>query len=227
LIGHNETAGAVPNYEAQLEDAMRMYESHGVSIVKTGYVRHNGDIIDRNGGREWFAGQYMVRHNLHVAEVAAAHHIAIDAHEPVKDTGLRRTWPTMISREGARGQEYNAWGNPTNPPEHTVIIPFTRMLGGPMDFTPGIFDVAHGQQEVARRVQSTVATQLAEYVVLYSPIQMAADLPENYEARLDAFQFIRDVPTDWETSRTLQGDIGEFVVVADCSVAGTIGSWVH
>ena len=166
------------------------------------------------GGREWFAGQYMVRHNLHVAEVAATHHIAIDAHEPVKDTGLRRTWPNMISREGARGQEYNAWGKPTNPPEHTVILPFTRMLGGPMDFTPGIFDVAHGQQDVSRRVQSTVATQLAEYVVLYSPIQMAADLPENYEARLDAFQFIRDVPTDWETSKTLQGDIGEFIVVA-------------
>jgi alpha-glucosidase len=214
LIGHNETAGAVPNYEAQLEDAMRLYENHGVSAVKTGYVRHSGDIIDQSGGREWFAGQYMVRHNLHVAEVAAAHHIAIDAHEPVKDTGLRRTWPNMISREGARGQEYNAWGIPTNPPEHTVIIPFTRMLGGPMDFTPGIFDVAHGQQDVSRRVQSTVATQLAEYVVLYSPVQMAADLPQNYEARLDAFQFIRDVPTDWETSKTLQGDIGEFIVVA-------------
>jgi alpha-glucosidase len=214
LIGHNETAGAVPNYEAQLEDAMRLYENHGVSAVKTGYVRHSGDIIDRSGAREWFAGQYMVRHNLHVAEVAAAHHIAIDAHEPVKDTGLRRTWPNMVSREGARGQEFNAWGIPTNPPEHTVIIPFTRMLGGPMDFTPGIFDVAHGQQDVSRRVQSTVATQLAEYVVLYSPVQMAADLPENYEARLDAFQFIRDVPTDWETSKTLQGDIGEFIVVA-------------
>jgi alpha-glucosidase len=214
LIGHNETAGAVPNYEAQLENAMRMYERHGVTIVKTGYVRHSGDIVDQSGGREWFAGQYMVRHNLHVAEVAAAHHIAIDAHEPVKDTGLRRTWPNMISREGARGQEYNAWGIPTNPPEHTVIIPFTRMLGGPMDFTPGIFDVVHGQKDVTLRVQSTVATQLAEYVVLYSPIEMAADLPENYEGRGDAFQFILDVPTDWETSKTLQGDIGQFIVVA-------------
>jgi alpha-glucosidase len=214
LIGHNETAGAVPNYEAQLEDAMRMYERHGVTIVKTGYVRHSGDIVDQSGGREWFAGQYMVRHNLHVAEVAAAHHIAIDAHEPVKDTGLRRTWPNMISREGARGQEYNAWGIPTNPPQHTVIIPFTRMLGGPMDFTPGIFDVAHGQKDVTLRVQSTLATQLAEYVVLYSPIEMAADLPENYEGRGDAFQFILDVPTDWETSKTLQGDIGQLIVVA-------------
>jgi len=214
LIGHHETAGAVPNYEAQLEDAMSLYEKHGVSVVKTGYVRHSGDIVDQRGGREWFAGQYMVRHNLHVAEVAAAHHIAIDAHEPVKDTGLRRTWPNMISREGARGQEYNAWGIPTNPPEHTVILPFTRMLAGPMDFTPGIFDVVHGQNDVTRRVQSTVATQLAEYVVLYSPVAMAADLPRNYEARRDAFQFILDVPADWETSKTLQGDIGLFIVVA-------------
>lgn len=220
LIGHNETAGGVPNYESQLEAAMALYERHGMTIVKSGYVRHSGDIIDENGAREWFAGQYMVRHNLHVAEVAAAHHIAIDAHEPVKDTGLRRTWPNMISREGARGQEYNAWGTPTNPPEHTVIIPFTRMLGGPMDFTPGIFDVAHGQTDVTRRVQSTIATQLAEYVVLYSPIEMAADLPENYEAHRDAFQFILDVPTDWETSRTLQGDIGQFIVVARLQRAG-------
>ncbi len=214
LIGHNETGGAVVNYEAQLDDAMKLYQSVGVSEVKTGYVRHSGDIIAADGSRQWFAGQYMVRHNLHVAEVAAAHRIAIDAHEPVKDTGLRRTWPNMISREGARGQEYNAWGRPTNPPEHVVILPFTRMLGGPMDFTPGIFDIARGGTELTHRVQSTLATQLAEYVVLYSPVQMAADLPENYEARPDAFQFIRDVPTDWEVSRTLAGEIGEHIVVA-------------
>ncbi len=214
LIGHNETGGGVPNYEAQLEDAMKLYESVGVSQVKTGYVHHAGDIIDQNGEKQWFAGQYMVRHNLHVAEVAAAHHIAIDAHEPVKDTGLRRTWPNMIAREGARGQEYNAWGDPTNPPEHVTIIPFTRMLSGPMDFTPGIFDVAHGKTDVTKRAQSTIANQLALYVVLYSPIQMAADLLENYEARPDAFQFIRDVVTDWETSKTLQARIGDYVVVA-------------
>jgi alpha-glucosidase len=214
LIGHNETGGGVPNYAAQLEDAMKLYESVGVSQVKTGYVRHAGDIVDEQGQKQWFAGQYMVRHHLHVVEVAAAHHIAIDAHEPVKDTGLRRTWPNMLAREGARGQEYNAWGTPTNPPEHTVILPFTRMLGGPMDFTPGIFDVAHGKTDVTLRVQSTIAVQLAEYVVLYSPIQMAADLPENYEARPDAFQFIRDVPTDWETSRTLAGEVGDYIVVA-------------
>ncbi|WP_404333588.1 glycoside hydrolase family 97 protein [Sphingomonas sp. MMS12-HWE2-04] len=214
LIGHNETGGAVVNYESQLEDAMAFYEKLGVHVVKTGYVKNSGEILDAEGGKQWFAGQYMVRHNLHVAEVAAKHRVAIDAHEPVKDTGLRRTWPNMISREGARGQEYNAWGVPTNPPEHLTILPFTRMLAGPMDFTPGIFDLAHGQNDVTLRVQSTLTAQLAEYVVLYSPVQMAADLPENYEAQPAAFQFIRDVPTDWETTRTLQSDIGNYVVVA-------------
>lgn len=214
LIGHHETAGGVPNYEAQLNDAMKLYEDAGVSAVKTGYVRHSGTILDPEGGNQWFAGQYMVRHHQKVIETAAAHHIAIDAHEPVKDTGLRRTWPNAVSREGARGQEFNAWGNPTNPPEHVAILPFTRMLAGPMDYTPGIFDIAHSKDELTRRVQSTLATQLALYVVLYSPIHMAADLPENYEARPDAFQFIRDVPTDWERSITLAGEIGDYIVVA-------------
>jgi alpha-glucosidase len=156
----------------------------------------------------------MVRHHLHVVEAAAAHHIAIDAHEPVKDTGLRRTWPNMISREGARGQEYNAWARPTSAPDHLTILPFTRFLSGPMDFTPGIFDVQFGHTQLNERVQSTVATQLAEYVVLYSPIQMAADLPENYRARPDVFRFIDDVPTDWETSKTLAAEIGAYVVTA-------------
>ncbi|WP_116092361.1 glycoside hydrolase family 97 protein [Sphingomonas crusticola] len=220
LIGHNETAGAIPNYERQLDAAMTLYEQVGIPIVKTGYVHHSGDIVDEQGGLQWFAGQYVVRHNLHVAQVAAAHRIAIDAHEPVKDTGLRRTWPNMVAREGARGQEYNAWGIPTNPPEHVVILPFTRMLSGPMDFTPGIFDIEHGQTELTRRVQSTLAVQLAEYVVLYSPIQMAADLPENYLKHMGAFQFIRDVPTDWETSRTLQGEVGDYVVVARLARGG-------
>ncbi|PSJ40661.1 glycoside hydrolase family 97 protein [Allosphingosinicella deserti] len=221
LIGHHETGGAVVNYENQLDEAMKLYERVGVAAVKTGYVKHSGTITDREGGRQWFAGQYMVRHNLKVAETAARYHIAIDAHEPVKDTGLRRTWPNMVSREGARGQEFNAWGRPTNPPEHLTILPFTRMLAGPMDYTPGIFDLTFGQTELTHRVQSTLATQLAEYVVLYSPIQMAADLPENYDARPDAFQFIRDVPTDWEISRTLQAEIGDFVVVARQPRGGT------
>jgi alpha-glucosidase len=120
----------------------------------------------------------------------------------------------MLSREGARGQEFNAWGRPTNPPEHLTILPFTRLLAGPMDFTPGIFDITFGKSDVNERVQSTLATQLALYVLVYSPVQMAADLPENYEKRPDAFQFIRDVPTDWENSRTLQGEIGDYVVIA-------------
>jgi len=218
LIGHNETAGAIENYESQLEAAMALYAANQVSVVKTGYVKENGFIerpLPGGGvGHEWFAGQYRVRHEVKVAEVAAAHRVAIDAHEPVKDTGLRRTWPNMLSREGARGQEYNAWGRPTNSPDHLTILPFTRLLAGPMDFTPGIFDLTFGKTDVTQRVQSTLATQLAEYVVIYSPVQMAADLPENYEKRPDAFQFIRDVPTDWENTRTLQAVIGDYVVIA-------------
>ncbi|MES1198807.1 MAG: glycoside hydrolase family 97 protein [Pseudomonadota bacterium] len=218
LIGHNETAGAVENYERQLEAAMTLYEQHGVRTVKTGYVRPNGSIErtlpDGTIGHEWFAGQYRVRHELHVVQVAAAHHVAIDAHEAVKDTGLRRTWPNMLSREAARGQEYNAWAHPTSPPDHLTILPFTRLLSGPMDFTPGIFDLTYGRTSVDSRVQSTLATQLAEYVVIYSPIEMAADLPENYRARPDVFKFIDDVPTDWEISRTLQAEIGAYVVTA-------------
>ena len=218
LIGHNETAGAVENYERQLEAAMTLYAANGVSVVKTGYVKPSGSIErtleDGTVGHEWFAGQYRVNHEMKVAEVAARNQISIVAHEPVKDTGLRRTWPNMLSREGARGQEFNAWGRPTNPPEHLTILPFTRLLAGPMDFTPGIFDITFGKTNVNERVQSTLATQLALYVLIYSPVQMAADLPENYEKRPDAFQFIRDVPTDWETSRTLQGMIGDYVVIA-------------
>jgi alpha-glucosidase len=128
----------VENYEAQLEDAMAMYAKLGVGVVKTGYVRHSGEIVDAAGGKQWFAGQYMVRHNLRVAEVAAKHHIAIDAHEPVKDTGLRRTYPNWISREGARGQEYQRLGRADQPARaRGTILVFTRMLAGPMDFTPG------------------------------------------------------------------------------------------
>ncbi len=214
LIGHHETAGAVVNYERQLEAAMALYQKVGVDRVKTGYVKHSGTILDEAGGQQWYAGQYMVRHHQKVVETAARYKIAINAHEPVKDTGLRRTYPNWVSREAARGQEFNAWGNPTNPPEHVTILPFTRLLAGPMDYTPGIFDLVHGKEKVAARVQSTLATQLALYVVIYSPVQMAADLPENYEARPDAFQFIRDVAVDWEMSRTLQAEVGDYVVVA-------------
>jgi alpha-glucosidase len=144
----------------------------------------------------------------------------VDAHEPIHDTGERRTWPNMMSREGARGQEYNAWGGEGgNPPEHESILFFTRMLSGPMDFTPGIFDILNqrptGTPKTLEepRVRTTLAKQLALYVVLYSPLQMAADLPEHY-ANQPAFQFIRDVPTDWENTRVLDGKIGDYVVVA-------------
>jgi alpha-glucosidase len=143
LIGHNETAGAVENYEAQLEDAMKLYEKLGVAWSRPAMSATAATIVDQEGGKQWFAGQYMVRHNLHVAEVAAKHHIAIDAHEPVKDTGLRRTWPNMGQPRRRARAGVQRLGHPTNPPEHTVtILPFTRMLAGPMDFTPGIFDVA-------------------------------------------------------------------------------------
>jgi len=218
LIGHNETAGAISNYEAQMDAGFAQYAKLGVRVVKTGYVKPNGTIervaADGSKQNEWFAGQYLVRHHQRVAETAAKHRVAIDIHEPVKDTGLRRTYPNIMSREGARGQEFNAWGDPTNPPEHVTILPFTRLLAGPMDFTPGILDITEGgKTDINKRVQSTLANQLALYVVLYSPLHMAADLPENYLRHRDAFQFIRDVPTDWERSRTLDARIGDYVVV--------------
>ena len=219
IIGHHETGGAVENYETQMEAGYARYESVGVHVIKTGYVKPSGTIVrgtnpDGTPQNEWFAGQYRVDHEVRAALAAAEHDIALNAHEPVKDTGLRRTYPNMISREGARGQEFNAWGRPTNPPEHVTILPFTRLLAGPMDYTPGIFDLTFGKTEVDERVQSTLATQLALYVVIYSPVQMAADLPENYARNPDAFQFIRDVPTDWEQSRTLAGVIGDYTVIA-------------
>ena len=218
LIGHHETSGHLTNYETQMEDAFALYERMGVTQVKTGYVADAGDLIriDETGEerREWHYGQYAVNHHIRVLETAARHHISINTHEPVKDTGLRRTYPNWISREGARGQEFNAWGVPPNPPEHIAMLAFTRMLGGPMDFTPGIFNLTFNGPDSVNRVQTTLAKQLALYVVIYSPIQMAADLPENYALNPEAFQFIRDVPTDWENSIALQGEVGDFVVTA-------------
>ncbi|GAB4522932.1 MAG: glycoside hydrolase family 97 protein [Amphiplicatus sp.] len=228
LIGHHETSGSVTNYENQLADAFDLYERLGVRQVKTGYVADAGRIkrVDEKGiaRYEYHDGQFMANHHLRVLEEAAKRRISINAHEPIKDTGLRRTYPNWIAREGARGQEYNAWGLPPNPPEHAAILPYTRMLSGPMDFTPGIFDLEPNRRppvredmprhDPASRVQTTLAKQLALYVVLYSPIQMAADLPENYEKRPDAFQFILDVPTDWEESAALAGEVGDYVVFA-------------
>ena len=151
----------------------------------------------------------MSNHHLRVVQAAAKHHVAINAHEPIKDTGLRRTYPNWISREGARGQEFNAWGNPQNPPEHEPNLIFTRMLAGPMDFTPGVLSL----QGRGQPLQSTLARQLALYVVLYSPIQMAADLPENYAKHMDAFQFIRDVPADWSETHVLNGEVGDYATL--------------
>lgn len=218
LVGHHETSGHISNYEAQMADAYDLYAKHGVSQIKTGYVADGGQAtrIDENGieRKEWHDGQLLVNHYLHSVTEAAKRHISINTHEPIKDTGLRRTYPNWISREGARGQEYNAWGSPPNPPEHTAMLPFTRMLSGPMDFTPGIFNLAYKGLDAENRVQTTLAKQLALYVVLYSPIQMVADLPEHYDAHPNAFQFIKDVPTDWAQSKALQGEVGDFVVFA-------------
>ena len=218
LIGHHETSGHISNYEAQMADAYDLYAKHGVSQIKTGYVADGGQAthIDENGieRKEWHDGQLMVNHYLYSVTEAAKRQISINTHEPVKDTGLRRTYPNWISREGARGQEYNAWGSPPNPPEHTAMLPFTRMLSGPMDFTPGIFNLAYKGLDAENRVQTTLAKQLALYVVLYSPIQMVADLPGHYEAHPNAFQFIKDVPTDWAQSKALQGEVGDYVVFA-------------
>ncbi|MEO7365692.1 MAG: glycoside hydrolase family 97 catalytic domain-containing protein, partial [Sphingomicrobium sp.] len=156
-------------------------------------------------------GQRMVEHHLKVVTEAAKRHISIDAHEPVKDTGLRRTYPNWVSREGQRGMEYNAWGEPKNPPEHEANLVFTRMLSGPMDFTPGILSLK-GKNNTA--ILSTLAKQLALYVVIYSPIQMAADLPANYQANPGPFQFIKDVVVDWDDTRMLAGDVGDMAVIA-------------
>ena len=228
IIGHHETSGNVANYEAQMGDAFDLYEKVGVRQVKTGYVADAGDIVsyDENGVKqyEWHDSQFMVDHHLRAVKEAAKRKISINAHEPVKDTGLRRTYPNWMTREGARGMEFNAWGTPPNPPEHVSILAYTRMLSGPMDFTPGIFNLRPNEKPPVRedmqrgdpsnRPQTTLAKQLALYVVLYSPLQMAADLPEHYEERMDAFQFIKDVPADWEESIALEGEVGEYVAIA-------------
>jgi alpha-glucosidase len=214
LIAHNETSGGIENYERQMDSAFALYHSLGIDAIKTGYV------TDTVGGGHSHHGQFMVRHYRKVIETAAKYGIMLDVHEPIHDTGERRTYPNMMSREGARGQEYNAWGaEGGNPPEHETNLFFTRMLAGPMDFTPGIFDILieRGTGRPRRpdepRIRTTLAKQLALYIVLYSPLQMAADLPENYEHQ-PAFQFIRDVAVDWDTTRVIDGRIGDYVIVA-------------
>ena len=221
LIGHHETGGNPPNYEAEMDSAFALMASRHVRSVKTGYVQWGTNFprVDGPGvapgdtAREWNYGQYMVDHYQKTVETAARHQIAINIHEGVKDTGLRRTYPNLMTREAARGQEYNSTLGPGNGPDHIPTLAFTRMLAGPMDFTPGIFDLDNSGP-LANKVPTTLAGQLALYVVLYSPLQMAADLPENYPPYMDAFQFIKDVPVDWSETKALEGQIGDFVTIA-------------
>jgi len=224
LIGHHETSGNVENYEAQMGDAYDLYAQHGYEQIKTGYVAWAKELVryDENGltRHEWHDGQWAANHYLRTVTEAAKRRIAINTHEPIKDTGLRRTYPNWIAREGARGQEFNspgaggAGGDGVSTPDHNVNLVYTRMLSGPMDFTPGIFDLHYEKLDTPSKVKSTLAHQLALYVVLYSPIQMVPDYPEHYEQYPDAFQFIVDVPTDWEQSIALQGEMGDYVVFA-------------
>ena len=208
LMMHHETSSSVLNYERQLDDAYKLMNSHGIDVVKSGYV---GDIFP-NGGHHF--DQWMVEHYLHCIKEAAKHRIMVNAHEAVRPTGLCRTYPNMIGNESARGTEFHAMEGCS--PGHVAILPFTRLMGGPMDYTPGIFetDISKVNPNNKCRMRATLCNQLALYVVLYSPLQMAADLPENYEKHLDAFQFIKDVAVDWDDSHYLEAEPGEYITVA-------------
>jgi glucan 1,4-alpha-glucosidase len=207
MIMHNETSGSATNYERQMDTAFRFMKKFGYQAVKTGYV---GKIIPRG---EHHDGQWMVNHYERVANKAALYNVMVDMHEPVRPTGLQRTYPNWMACEAARGNEFNAFSD-GNAPEHETILPFTRLMGGPMDYTPGIFKLRNYSTNASRRVHTTLAKQLALYVTLYSPLQMAADIPENYEAHMDAFQFIKDVPVDWDDTKILAAEPGDFVVIA-------------
>lgn len=208
IIMHHETSAATQTYTKQMDTAFQLMNKLGIHAVKTGYV---GKILPKG---EYHHGQYMVNHYQKVVEEAAKYQIAVDAHEPIKATGLRRTFPNFVSREGLRGQEFNAWAaDGGNPPEHLPIVAFTRMLAGPIDFTPGIFNIKLDPYRPDNQVNTTIAQQLALYVVINSPVQMAADLIDNYKGH-PAFQFIEDVPVNWEQTKVLNGEIGDFVTIA-------------
>jgi alpha-glucosidase len=215
LISHHETGGNAYRYEQQLDAAYAQMERLGQHAVKSGYVADAGGarVTAPNGGPvfAWHESQPLAQHHMKVIETAARHKVAVNAHEPFKDTGLRRTYPNMITREGARGMEFSAWGQPGNPPEHEANLVFTRLLAGPMDYTPGIFGM---DTRSPGGIQTTWAKQLALYVVIYSPLQMAADLLVHYENNPAPFQFIKDVPCDWAETRVLNGEIGDFVTIA-------------
>ena len=205
IVGHNETVGFIDNYERQMEDAYKYYSSIGINYIKTGYA---GSMMTIQGRKEFHHSQAGVRHYQKTVELAAKYHICLDIHEPIKGTGLERTWPNLLTREGARGQEYE--GGALSP-SHATILPFTRLLAGGMDYTSGIFDVSN----VAKRLASTLARQLAYFVTIYSGMQMAADRPRFYEeVQPAAYDFIRKVPISWEYTVPLLGKIGEYYVVA-------------
>ncbi len=213
---HNETGGNIPDYEANMERAMKRYAELGIHTLKTGYA---------GGFRDGYShhSQYGVQHYQRVVELAAKYHIMLDVHEPIKETGIRRTWPNMMTREGARGMEWNAWSE-GNSAEYLCTLPFVRLLSGPMDYTPGIFDIYYDRAKAdPGRIQwngdnsqccikTTLARQIANWVIIYSPLQMAADLIENYEGH-PAFRFFRDFDADCDWSEALQGEIGDYLVV--------------
>lgn len=209
IIMHHETSAATETYEKQQDTAYALMQKYGMHAVKTGYV---GKILPKG---EYHHGQYMVNQYNNAVEKAAKYQVAINAHEPIKATGLRRTYPNTISREGLRGQEFNAWATDGgNPPEHLPIVAFTRMLAGPIDYTPGIFNIKFDEYKKDNQVNTTLAQQLALYVVIYSPVQMAADLVEHYEANPEPLQFIKDVGVDWEITKVLNGEVGDYVTIA-------------
>ncbi len=209
LIMHHETSASVTNYERRMDGAFTFMKDHGYNAVKTGYV---GRIIPRG---EHHDGQWMINHFTRVVEKAEKYKIMVNSHESVRLTGLHRTYPNWLAAEAARGNEFNAWSI-GNPPEHETILPFTRFMGGPMDYTPGIFQIKmdYYKPESKYQVHTTLAKQLALYVTIYSPIQMAADLPENYERFLDAFTFIEQVPVNWSDTKILKAEPGDYIIIA-------------
>ena len=208
LMMHHETSSSARNYERHMDKAYQFMVDNGYNSVKSGYV---GDIIPRG---EHHYGQWMNNHYLHALKKAADYNIMVNAHEAVRPTGLCRTYPNLIGNESARGTEYEAFGG--NNVDHTTILPFTRLIGGPMDYTPGIFETDCSKMDPnnTSRVRSTLARQLALYVTMYSPLQMAADIPENYERFMDAFQFIKDVPVDWDETIYLEAEPGDYITIA-------------
>jgi alpha-glucosidase len=225
IIGHHETGTQIKNYESQLDSAFAYCKQNGIRVVKTGYVNDGSQNIKRLGAdgkiyREWHHGQYMVEHFRKVLETAAKYEVSLVVHEPIKDTGLRRTFPNMLSREGAKGQEFNGFMSTkdNNQPNHTTILPFTRLISSPMDYTPGIFNLEEyrffspddKRINPDHKIPSTISKELALYIIIYAPVQMAADLPENY-INHPAFQFILDVPTNWDKTIVLNGEIGKYI----------------